>query len=194
MSAYANKALLGPLTKKQWENWLSKHPDDANGVRLLIVRKEDQQVKNSKHVNYAAALDVALCYGWIDSRGKPHDEHYAERCFTPRRRNSNWSQVNIAHVARLTEAGRMREAGLREVERAKQDGRWDAAYRQKGMEPDAKFQAALDDHPKAKAFWATLNKTHKFKFLFRLSNNKLEKTKAKNVALFIELLEQQRTL
>lgn len=189
MVGYAEKPLVGPFTAEEWEAFLSNDPP-RDGVRLLL-RKANSTAPG---IAYPDALDLALCYGWIDSQGGKHDEDYRATAFTPRRARSRWSQVNRDHVERLLAQGRMREAGLVEVERARADGRWEAAYRMKTAEPDAAFQAALDAHPRAKAFWESLGRTRRFPFLFRLMDIKRPETKTKRITSFIEILERGETL
>lgn len=189
MVSFADKALVGPFTLKEWEDFLSNDPPD-DGVRLLLRKSKS----TAPGIEYIEARDAALCFGWVDSTARSHDEEYQERCFTPRRARSRWSQVNREVVERLIAEGRMRESGLAEVERAKADGRWNAAYRMKTAEPDDEFQAALDGNARAKAFWETLGRTKRFPFLFRLMNIKRPETKTKKINLFIETLERHETL
>ena len=111
-------------SREAWEAWLEEHHTTSNGLWLKIAKKGS----GLETVSMAEALDVALCYGWIDSQADSFDEQYWLQRFTPRRPRSKWSKVNRAKVTRLIEEGRMKPAGLREVERAKADGRWDAAY------------------------------------------------------------------
>lgn len=189
MVSFAEKALVGPFTLKTWEEFLTNNPP-SDGVRLLLRKSKS----TAPGIEYIEARDAALCFGWVDSTARGHDEDYQERCFTPRRARSRWSQVNREVVERLIAEGRMRETGLAEVDRAKADGRWDAAYRMKTAEPDDEFQAALDANVRAKAFWETLGRTKRFPFLFRLMNIKRSATKTKKIQLFVETLERHETL
>lgn len=189
MVSFAEKALVGPFTLKAWEEFLANNPP-SDGVRLLLRKSKS----TAPGIDYIEARDAALCFGWVDSTARGHDEDYQERCFTPRRARSRWSQVNREVVERLIAEGRMRETGLAEVDRAKADGRWDAAYRMKTAEPDDEFQAALDANVRAKAFWETLGRTKRFPFLFRLMNIKRSATKTKKIQLFVETLERHETL
>lgn len=161
-----------------------------DGIRLLLRKPKS----TAPGIAYPDALDVALCYGWIDSQGGRHDDDYQARAFTPRRNRSRWSQINRQHVERLISEGRMREGGLVEVERAKADGRWEAAYRMSTVEPDKDFQAALDTSPQAKTFWASLGRTKRFAFLLRLLGIKRPETKTRKIAFYIEMLERGETL
>jgi uncharacterized protein YdeI (YjbR/CyaY-like superfamily) len=120
-----------PLTfasANEWERWLEENHDSSDGVWLRIAKKGSDEVT----LTIGQALDLALCFGWIDSRREALDEDYYLQRYSPRRARSNWSQLNIAKVAALTDAGRMRPAGLAEVERAKADGRWEAAGADRG--------------------------------------------------------------
>lgn len=189
MVSFAEKALVGPFALKEWEDFLTNNPP-SDGVRLLLRKSKS----TAPGIDYIEARDAALCFGWVDSTARGHDEDYQERCFTPRRARSRWSQVNREVVERLIAEGRMRETGLAEVDRAKADGRWDAAYRMKTAEPDDEFQAALNANVRAKAFWETLGRTKRFPFLFRLMNIKRSAAKTKKIQLFVETLERHETL
>lgn len=189
MVSFAEKALVGPFTLREWEDFLANDPP-SDGVRLLLRKSKS----TATGIDYIEARDAALCFGWVDSTARGHDEDYQERCFTPRRARSRWSQVNREVVERLIAEGRMRETGQAEVDQAKADGRWDAAYRMKTAEPDDEFQAALDANVRAKAFWETLGRTKRFPFLFRLMNIKRPATKTKKIQLFVETLGRHETL
>lgn len=188
MVSYADKPLLGPLTVEEWEAFLINDPPD-HGVRLLLRKKRS----TAMGITYAEALDVALCHGWIDGQTGRHDDDYLAQAFTPRRARSPWSQVNREHVERLIAEGRMRPAGLAEVERAKADGRWDAAYRMKDAEPDEDFRSALDANPEAAEFWATIGRTKQFAFLFRIMDAKRPETRARRIEQFVDKLARRET-
>jgi uncharacterized protein YdeI (YjbR/CyaY-like superfamily) len=166
MVSFADKPILD-LTIEQWEQYLAGSPDDG-GVRLTLRKK----TSSAPGITWSEALDVALCYGWIDGQSARLDDDYTLQAFTPRRKNSPWSQINREHVARLIEVGRMRPGGLAEVERAKADGRWDAAYRQKGATPPPDLQAALDANPAAASFIAGLTAVQRFQIYVRISGIK----------------------
>ncbi|MFI5274737.1 MAG: YdeI family protein, partial [Ktedonobacterales bacterium] len=174
-----------------WEAWLADHHADTTGVWLKLA-KRDAGVPS---ITYAQALDVALCYGWIDGQKASFDEQYWLQKFTPRRSKSVWSQVNCAKATELIAAGRMREAGLRQVEVARADGRWDAAYAgQRTIEIPPDFQAELDAHPTAQAFFATLNSANRYAFLWRIHTAKKPETRAARIRQFIEMLERGEKL
>jgi uncharacterized protein YdeI (YjbR/CyaY-like superfamily) len=180
MVSFADKP-IHDFTIEQWEQFLADDPPDA-GIRLKLRKKNS----SAPGITWQEALDVALCYGWIDGQAGRFDEDYTLQAFTPRRKNSPWSQINREHVARLIADGRMKPGGLAEVERAKTDGRWDAAYRQKDAVPPADLQTALDANPDAAAFFATMPALERFKVYFRLGNIKTPATRAARVADVVE--------
>ena len=138
MANRTDKPELHVDTLADWEAWLSSDPDPI-GVRLRLRKK----ATTLPGITYAEALDVALCFGWIDGQSQSVDADYYLQTFTPRRPRSMWSKVNIGHVTRLIEEGRMRPEGQREIDRAKADGRWDAAYRQRDGDLPVELQEAL---------------------------------------------------
>jgi uncharacterized protein YdeI (YjbR/CyaY-like superfamily) len=143
----------------QWESWLADHHDKSTGIWLLIAKKGSDQVS----VTISDALDVALCYGWIDSQRKGHDTDYYLQRYSPRRPGSPWSRLNVERVEALTEAGRMRARGLAEVAAAQADGRWGAAYqpqRDAALPPD--LAAALEQNERARAAFERLDKTGQY--------------------------------
>jgi uncharacterized protein YdeI (YjbR/CyaY-like superfamily) len=168
-----------------WEEWLAGAHASQNSVWVKIAKK----ASGIPTVTYAEALDVALCYGWIDGQRKAFDDQWFIQRFTPRRARSNWSKVNREKVARLVAGGRMRPAGLREVERAKADGRWDAAYDPPStatVPPD--LQQALDANPPAAASFAALNSQNRFAILSRLQEAKRPETRARRIETFVAML------
>ena len=170
-----------------WTKFLEREHGKSAGVWMRIAK----QGAAESSVQYPEALNVALCFGWIDGQKKGIDEHYWIQKFTPRAARSIWSKINREKVEALIAAGQMREAGLREIERAKADGRWDAAYDSASkaeIPPD--LQAALDASPAAKAFYATLNATNRYAILFRTQTAKKAETRAKRIAQFVEMLER----
>jgi len=178
-------------TQQDWEAWLDAHHAETAGVWLKLAKAG----AGVPSVTYAQALEVALCYGWIDGQKASFDEQYWLQKFTPRRPKSVWSQVNCAKVTELIAAGRMREAGLRQVEAAKADGRWDAAYASpRAIEIPPDFQAELDAHPTAQAFFTTLNSANRYAFLWRIHTAKKPETRAKRIAQFIEMLDRGEKL
>lgn len=175
----------------QWRAWLDEHHADANGVWLRFYKK----ASGVTSIYYADALDAALCYGWIDGQSKRLDEVSYLQKFTPRRKNSMWSKRNIEYVARLEAAGLMASAGLAEVKRAKEDGRWDAAYdKPSEMTMPDYFIEVLAKNPKAQAFFDTLNKTNTYAIAWRLQTAKTEKTRMNRMNKIFALLESGQKL
>jgi uncharacterized protein YdeI (YjbR/CyaY-like superfamily) len=188
MAGVSDKPVLELDTVEEWEAWLADDPDPG-GVRLRLRKKASKR----PGITYAEALDSALCFGWIDGQVGALDEDYHLQVFTPRRLRSVWSQRNRDHVARLIAAGRMRSAGLVEVERAKADGRWEAAYRQKDALVPDDLQAALDASPDAAALFAKLTSQNRFAILFRINSVKRAETRAAKIAGFVAMLDRGET-
>jgi uncharacterized protein YdeI (YjbR/CyaY-like superfamily) len=175
-----------------WEAWLVANAD-AKGVWLKIAKKDSGHAT----VTYAEALDVALCHGWIDGQKRGFDAAWFLQRFTPRRAKSLWSKINVGHVERLVAAGRMRDGGLREVEAAKADGRWDAAYdggRSMEVPPELAKALSLAKHRKAKAFFETLNAANRYAVCWRVQTAKKPETKAKRVETLVAMLARGEKL
>lgn len=173
-----------------WEAWLVANAD-AKGVWLKIAKKDSGHAT----VTYAEALDVALCHGWIDGQKRGFDEAWFLQRFTPRRAKSLWSKINVGHFERLVAAGRMRAGGLREVEAAKADGRWDAAYDGgRNMEVPPELAQALAKNRKAKAFFDTLNAANRYAVCWRVQTAKKPETKAKRVDTLVAMLARGEKL
>ncbi|MFA8020206.1 YdeI/OmpD-associated family protein [Bremerella cremea] len=184
------KPVIAFATTNKLERWLHKHHAEHGGVWIQFFKKES----GHKSITYAEALDVALCYGWIDGPVRKGDEVSWIHKFTPRGKRSVWSQVNKKHIERLTRDGRMKPAGHAAVELAKSDGRWDAAYASSSTFQESEaFLAALQKSKKATAFYATLSKSKKYAFYYRLHNAKKPETKARKVVEFIAMLEREET-
>lgn len=181
MASFDEKPIHFFTTTDAWQRFLEGDPPDA-GIRLQLKKKTSA----APGITWQEALDVALCFGWIDGQAKRFDDDYTLQAFTPRRKNSPWSQINREHVARLTAEGRMRPGGLAEIERAKADGRWDAAYRQKDAAPPADLQAALDANPPAAAHFASMSAVDRFRVYFRLTAIKTPAVRAARVADVVE--------
>ena len=171
-------------TAAEWEDWL-RHNAGAEGLWLKIAKKDS----GIATATYAEALDVALCHGWIDGQKKGFDENFFLQRFTPRRPRSLWSKINIGHVQRLAEAGRMQPAGLREVEAAQADGRWEAAYQSfSAMEVPVELAAALKKNRKAAAFFESLDRTQRYSFCWRVHTAKKAETRLARAQKFVEML------
>ena len=174
-----------------WEAWLSKQHDKSSGLWLRIAKA----ASSVKSVSYAEALDVALCYGWIDGQKKTFDDSTWLQKFTPRGKRSVWSKINREKVQRLVESGRMQPPGLDAVDRAKANGQWDAAYdsHRTATVPED-LQRALDAHPKAKAFFATLSSANRYAILYRIQAVKRAETRAKKIEQFVAMLERHEVI
>ena len=176
---------------RAWERWLAANHDESQGVYLAIAKKDAGRAS----VTHLDALDVALCYGWIDGVRNKLDEASFLQSFGPRRARSTWSQINRDKVAALIAAGRMRPPGQAEIDRAKADGRWDAAYAgSKSIVVPDDLAAALAARPKAKAFFATLSSQNRYAILFRTGNVKRAETRGKKIAGYITMLERGETI
>jgi len=180
-----NEQRLTFTTQEEWEAWLERNGSAGPSVWLRLAKKSAQQPT----VTYAQALESALCHGWIDGQKQSEDEYYWLQRFTPRTAKSIWSKINKEKAEALVSKGRMRPAGLIAINRAKLDGRWDAAYSSASSStiPDD-LQQALDANRKAKKFFATLNSQNRYAILFRVQNVKKAETRAKKIAQFIEML------
>jgi len=173
--------------KKSWAAWLDKHHASSPGVWLKLAKKGS----GIPSVSYPEALEAALCYGWIDGQKKPFDESWWLQKFTPRGPKSIWSKINRDKAEALVQSGEMKPAGLRAIERAKLDGRWDSAYdSQSKADVPSDFQAELERHPKAKAFFATLQSYNRYAILFRIHTAKKAETRARRIEQFIQMLER----
>ena len=172
---------------KAWASWLAQNHKKSSGLWLRLFKKGSGVAS----VTYAEALDEALCYGWIDGQLNKYDEKSWLRKFTPRRPKSVWSKKNIAHIDRLTRAGKMKSAGRKEVEAAKADGRWKRAYDSpSAMQIPADFLKALSQDKKAKAFFATLNKANTYAIAWRLQTAKRPETRAKRLQAILAKLKK----
>lgn len=170
---------------RAFEAWLNKHHANSDGLWLQIAKKGAEEPS----VTYAEAVDLALCFGWIDGQKKGLDEQHFLQRFTPRRPKSIWSRINITKVATLIEAGRMQPAGQAQVDAAKADGRWARAYdgALTSTVPDD-LQGALDATPAAKTFFATINATNRYAVLWRVQTAVKTETRAKRIAQLVEML------
>jgi uncharacterized protein YdeI (YjbR/CyaY-like superfamily) len=177
-----------------FETWLSAHHDSESEIWIKIHKK----ASGLPTVTHAEALDVALCWGWIDAIRKPFDERSFLQRFTPRRPKSIWSQVNRDHVARLTAAGRMTPHGQKHVDAAKADGRWDAAYAPiRSVSPESlpqDLRAAIEASPRARKTFATLNRQNLFALAFRTNNMKTPAGRAKKIADLVAMLARGETI
>lgn len=196
MVANDDKPVLHFATVGEWRDWLAAHHTETDGVRLMLRKKGAPApgISALPGISVGQALDEALCFGWIDGQRGAFDEHFFLQTYGPRRARSVWSQINRDHVARLAAAGRMLPPGLAEVERAKADGRWEAAYRQKGAEVPADLHASLAANPAAAAHFAKLSSQNRFAILFRVGSVTRESTRAAKIDTFVAMLARGETI
>lgn len=191
MSKSQDLPVIAFASKDAWESWLEEQHTTSNGLWLKIAKKG----KGIDTVSYADALDVALCYGWIDGQKDKLDDDYWLQRFTPRKPRSKWSKVNCGKATELIEKGRMRPAGLREVEQAKADGRWAAAYEAQSTAtvPDD-LQRELEKNDKARQFFSTLDSTNRYAILYRIQDAKKPETRAKRIEKYVAMLSEQKKI
>jgi uncharacterized protein YdeI (YjbR/CyaY-like superfamily) len=191
VDAKAELPIMPFASREEWEAWLEEEHAASEGLWLKIAKKGS----GIESVTFLDALDVALCYGWIDSQRSGLDGRFYLQRFTPRKPRSKWSQVNREKVARLIEAGRMKPAGLREVERAKADGRWDAAYEPQSaatVPDDLRLELERDEG--AREFFETLNSTNRYAILHRIQDAKKPETRARRIAKYVAMLSEGKKL
>ena len=178
-------------TPADFERWMREHHATASCIWVKYAKKKS----GIPSIDWNQAVDVALCYGWIDGQSKSLDETYAIQRFTPRGSRSKWSKLNRERVARLTKAGLMQPAGVAEVERAKADGRWDAAYDSAATAkvPDD-LAKALAKSAKAKKFFESLSSANRYSILYRLQEAKKPETRARRLAKFVDMLKKGEKL
>jgi uncharacterized protein YdeI (YjbR/CyaY-like superfamily) len=180
------------LTQQDWGTWLDIYHGDSKGVWLKIAKKGGAGYSS---VSYSEALDSALCYGWIDGQKASLDDEYWLQKFTPRTPTSKWSKINCEKAMELQGSGKMRPAGIREIERAKADGRWDVAYdSQRTIAIPADFQQELDNNQKAQQFFTTLNSVNRYAILYRIQTAKKPETRASRIRKFIAMLADNQKI
>lgn len=177
--------------RSAWERWLEANHESSPGVWLRLARKGS----GVGTVTKAEALEEAIRYGWIDAQVRRHDDAFWLQRFTPRGPRSKWSQVNRRTATELIEQGRMRPAGLAQVEAAKNDGRWDAAYApQSTVSVPDDFQRALNANPEANEFFATLKRSERYSFLYRIYDAKRPETRARRIRDYVAMLADGKTI
>jgi uncharacterized protein YdeI (YjbR/CyaY-like superfamily) len=179
-------------SSKQWSEWLAmNYAISNNGIWLRIFKKDFDEPT----ISYDEALDEALCFGWIDGQKKTYDEKSWLQKFTPRRSKSIWSKRNKTRVARLIKEKRMQPSGLKEIEAAKKDGRWDKAYDPPGkMEIPADFLAILRKDQQAYEFFKTLNKANTYAIAWRLETAKKPETREKRMQILLEMMKKGQNI
>ena len=176
---------------KAFETWLKKHHATSDGLWLKIAKRGASEPS----VTYPEAVEIALCWGWIDGQKKGlDDQHFLQR-FTPRRPRSVWSKINVEKAQALIEAGRMQAAGLAQIEAAKADGRWARAYdgARTAVVPED-LAAALEAEPRAKAFFATINAANRYAVLWRIQTAVKAETRARRIGQLVEMLARGETV
>ncbi len=188
METFADIPVVTFPDGKSWEGWLKDNYTDQTGVWLKIAKKDS----GIPSVTQLEALDSCLCYGWIDGQRRSYDDKYYLQKYTPRRKRSLWSKVNIGKVEALIAEGRMREPGMAEIDLAKADGRWDAAYEsQANAVVPADLEAALEQNDKAKKFFDSLTRAERYAVLWRLMTAKTPEVRAIRLQKMVETLESE---
>lgn len=183
--------VLAFTTAAEWESWLASQPVTANGLWLKFAKKASGVPSVSK----PEAIDVALCHGWIDGQLKPFDENYWLIRFTPRRARSKWSAINCKRAQALIEEGRMHPAGLAEIEKAKADGRWAAAYDSQGSATVPNdLQQALDENESAKNLFDTLDSANRYAVLYRVQTATKSETRERTIEKLVAMLARGETI
>ena len=177
-------------TAEAFYKWLGKNHDKADEVWIKIHKVGS----GLKSITPAEAIDVVLCWGWIDGLRKGFDDKSFLQRYSPRSKKSVWSQINVDNVARLTREGRMTGHGMREVEAAKADGRWARAYRSKGAAVPADLQAAIDAEPKARRMFDKLSAQNRFALIFRTQNMKTDAGRRRKIESFVDMLKRGKTI
>nr|AYM53755.1 hypothetical protein [Archangium gephyra] len=191
-AAPAEEPPIIPFAKPlDWADWLARNHASSRGLWVKLAKKDS----GIESITYAQALEVALAWGWIDGLKRSFDDTSWIQKFTPRGPRSIWSKINRDKALALIEAGEMKPPGLEQVERAKQDGRWEAAYdsQSRATVPED-LTAALAANPRAAAFFATLNSANRYAVLFRIHTAKKAETRAKRIAQFVEMLARNEKL
>jgi len=174
-----------------WESWLEKNHAKSTGLWMRLAKKDS----SLQSISYAVALEVALCYGWIDGQKKPENDRTWLQRFVPRSSKSIWSKINREKVENLMKAGRMKAAGLKVIEEARSNGRWDAAYDSpsRSAVPDD-FQYALTISPRANEFFQTLDRANRYAILFRIQTAKKADTRTRKIREFIAMLARHEKI
>jgi uncharacterized protein YdeI (YjbR/CyaY-like superfamily) len=186
----ARRLVKGFRNQKSFRDWLEKNHTKSNGLWIRFYKKGC----GKKTITRAEALEEALCFGWIDGQLDRFDDQSWIQRFTPRRSKSGWSKINTQHAQRLIEAGKITDAGKKEVEAAKADGRWDAAYASpRDAYPPEDFLQELNKNKKAKDFFETLNRANVYAIVYRLQTAKKPETRARRMKLILAMMDQGQT-
>jgi uncharacterized protein YdeI (YjbR/CyaY-like superfamily) len=183
--------VLAFASSPDWEAWLESEHTRSRGVWLKIAKR----AAACPTISYAEALEVALCFGWIDGQKRGLDDDYWLQRFTPRKPGSRWSKINTVKADALISTRRMRQAGLREVELARSDGRWDRAYAgQRDIAVPDDLRRALEANPQAAEFFATVSSVNRYAILYRIGTVRRPETRARKIAQYVQMLAEHRTL
>lgn len=179
--------ILAFKSSVEFRNWLDANHDKSDALWMLIFKKASGETS----ITYAEALDQSLCYGWIDGQKRPHDERSWLQKFSPRGPKSRWSKVNTEHAERLIKAGQMHQTGLKAVEAAKADGRWQAAYDSpRDASAPKDFLQELAKNKKAKVFFETLSKANVYSIVYRLQTAKKPESREKRMKMILAMLDR----
>jgi uncharacterized protein YdeI (YjbR/CyaY-like superfamily) len=178
-------------SRDAWEAWLAEQHAISSGLWIKIAKT----ASGIDTVSHAEALEAALCYGWIDGQRDRLDDHYFLQRFTPRRPRSRWSKINCAKATELIEKGEMKPAGLREVERAKADGRWEAAYdaQSAATVPDD-LRQELEKDDEAGEFFGALDSRNRYAILYRIQEARKPETRARRIEQYVAMLKERKKL
>lgn len=178
-------------SQTEWEEWLDEKHASSPGLWLKLA-KVDSGIKS---ITYSQAVDSALCYGWIDGQKGSYDEQYWLQRFTRRTARSKWSKRNRERAAELIEQGKMKPAGYHEIERAKEDGRWEAAYDSPAtMEVPDDFKKILAENPTAREFFANLDSRNRYAILYKIQNAEKPETRVRRIEKYVKMLNEQQKL
>jgi uncharacterized protein YdeI (YjbR/CyaY-like superfamily) len=191
MSGKPREPVMSFATRDAWETWLAEQHASSRGLWLKLAKKSS----GFETVSRADALEVALCYGWIDGQADSFDEHHWLQRFTPRTPRSKWSRINREKAMRLIESGEMKPAGLREIERAKADGRWEAAYEPASTAtiPDD-LERALAENDRAREFFAGLDSRNRYAIIYRIQDAKKPETRSRRIATYVAMLNDGKKI
>jgi uncharacterized protein YdeI (YjbR/CyaY-like superfamily) len=178
-------------SREDWEAWLQKNHATSDGIWVKLAKKSSKV--NS--VSRQEVLDIAICYGWIDGQAAPFDDNFWTQRFTRRRPKSNWSKINCQKATELIAQGKMKDPGLKEVELAKQDGRWDRAYEsQRNITVPDDLRKKLDENPRASEFFANLDSKNRYAILYRIHDAKKPETRARRIEKFVAMLNEGKKI
>lgn len=191
METLAGLPIVLFVSQGAWEQWLDTYHERSEGIWVKISKKDSRETT----VSYSEALEVALCYGWIDGQKKSYDQDMWLQKFTPRRPKSVWSKINVDKAMQLVASGRMKPRGMNEVNAAKEDGRWGAAYdSQRNFTIPDDFQIELEKNEQAKSFFETLNRQNRYAICYRIQTARKPETRRARIDKFVEMLANHQKL